>query len=417
VLRTIIAIISLTLAAQSSFGQQLARDLLGDKEEIHLPFKMQNGFIVLDIQFNRFFPLRMIFDTGAEHTILFDKTLTDLLNIPYEREIRVMGSDLSLEMYAQIARNMSFTLSNETVVKRDIIVLNEDYLHLNENHGIDVNGIIGGEFFKGLVVHINYRKRRIELYNPDTYEPDKKFTKHEISIENFKPYIVGDYVSSSTEANDTVQLKLLLDTGAAITYLIFIDSDTSIVAPAHAITGHLGKGLGGDIFGLVGKSRYIGIEQYGFNEVITYFQDVDTSQYIQSAVNRSGLIGNAVLSRFDELAIDYTHQLLYLKPSKNYNKEFKYDKSGINMIAMGPNLKQYYVSSVLIDSPAYECGIRPGDLIKRYGWWSTRWYSLEGLSNRLCGDEGKEIKLTIQREDEKLKKSFILRDLLKAKKD
>jgi len=330
VLRTIIAIISFTLAAQSSFGQQLARDLLGDKEEIHLPFKMQNGFIVLDIQFNRFFPLRMIFDTGAEHTILFDKTLTDLLNIPYEREIRVMGSDLSVEMYAQIVRNISFTLSNETVVKRDIIVLNEDYIHLNENHGIDVNGIIGGEFFKGLVVHINYRKRRIEL---------------------------------------------------------------------------------------VGKSRYIGIEQYGFNEVITYFQDVDTSQYIQSAVNRSGLIGNDVLSRFDELAIDYTHQLLYLKPSKNYNKEFKYDKSGINMIAMGPNLKQYYVSSVLIDSPAYECGIRPGDLIKRYGWWSTRWYSLEGLSNRLCGDEGKEIKLTIQREDEKLKKSFILRDLLKAKKD
>lgn len=414
-LRTIIIILVLQFTAPISHGQLLARDLLGNNYKVEIPFKMDNGFIIITVQFNRFFPLRMIFDTGAEHTILFDKKLTDILNIPYERQIKVMGSDLSLEMFAQISRSIPITLPNDLTVKRDIVVLEDDYLHLNENNGIKVDGIIGGEFFKGLVVVINYKKNKLELYNPDKYTPNKKASKHSISIENYKPYIQADYISSSSEKRDTNKLKLLLDTGAAITYLLFINSDTSIVAPSHAIPGNLGKGLGGDILGLVGKSRYIGLDQYGFNEVITYYQSIDSTIIALKEVNRSGLIGNVVISRFDQVAIDYTNNRLYLNASKNYNKDFQYDKSGINMIAVGPKLNKFYVSSVLIDSPAYESGIRPGDLLKKYGWWSTRWYSLEGLTDRLCGKEGKRIKLTIQRGEEKLKKSFILRDLFKKK--
>jgi len=97
----------------------------------------------------------MIFDTGAEHTLFFDKTLTDMLNIEYERQIKVVGSDLSIEMFAQIARSISITLPNDITVKRDIVVLEDDYLHFKENNGIKVDGILGGEFFKGLVVVIN----------------------------------------------------------------------------------------------------------------------------------------------------------------------------------------------------------------------------------------------------------------------
>lgn len=416
-LRIITISLIISFAVSITHGQLLASDLLRGSHKVTLPFKKENGFIILDIKFNNYFPLRMIFDTGAEHTILFDKTLTDILNIPYERQIKVMGSDLSQELFAQIARSISITLDDDFTVKRDIVVLEEDYLHFNANNGIRIDGIIGGEFFKGLVVLINYKKNSLELYDADSYKPDKKATKHNITIQNFKPYVDADYISSSSANNDTTQLKLLLDTGASITNLLFTNSDTSIVIPDHAIPGHLGKGLGGDIFGLVGKSRYIGIDSYGFNEVITYFQDIDSSLIVHPKVNRSGLIGNVVLSRFDQVAIDYTHSHLYLKPGKDYNKDFQYDKSGINMIAIGPKLNQYYVSTVLIDSPAYKAGIRPGDLIKKYSWWSTRWYSLEGLTNRFCGKEGKNIKLTILREDKKLKKSFILKDLFTKNKD
>lgn len=355
--------------------------------------------------------MSFIFDTGAEHTILFDRQITDIFGIKYDRQIEVLGSDLSIAMHAQIARKIPFILPNDIKVKRDIIVLDEDYLHLSEINGIDIDGLLGGEFFKGLVVQINFQKSRIELYNPDHFQPCKKCTSHDIEIDNHKPYIKADYVSASSMISDTSQLKLLVDSGAATTFLLFLKSDSTIVAPKATIPGNLGRGLGGDILGLIGKSRYIGLEQYNFKEVITYFQDVDSMVIKQSEIDRHGIIGNVLLSRFKKIAIDYTFSKLYLEPSDDYNEDFEYDKSGINLIALGPNLNQYFISTVLLDSPAYEAGIRPGDLIVKFGWWSTRWYSLEGITKRLSKKEGKKINLTIKRGDEKLKKSFILRDL------
>jgi len=196
-----------------------------------------------------------------------------------------------------------------------------------------------------------------------------------------------------------------------------MESDSTIVAPETSIPGNLGRGLGGDILGLVGKSRFIGIDNYNFREVITYYQYLDSTIISQTEVDRHGLLGNAVLARFKKVAIDYTNSILYLEPRNDYNEEFEYDKSGINLIALGPNLDQYFINSILIDSPAHEAGILPGDLIVKWGWWSTRWYSLEGITNRLCKKEGKKINLTIKRGEEKIKKSFILRDLFTNNKE
>lgn len=389
----------------------LASDLMQGKQKVTIPFNYRNGFIVIDLKFNNFMPMSFIFDTGAEHTILFDRQITDIFGIEYDRQIKILGSDLSIVMKAQIARKIPFVLPNDIRVKRDIIVLDEDYLHLSEINGIDIDGLLGGEFFKGLVVQINFQKSRIELYNPDNFKPCKNCTAHDIEIKDHKPYIQADYVSSSTMNPDTSQLKLLLDSGAATTFLLFLESDSTIVAPKTTIPGNLGRGLGGDILGLIGKSRFIGVDGYNFKEVITYFQDIDSMIINKQEVDRHGIIGNVLLSRFKKIAIDYTFSKLYLEPSDDYNEDFEYDKSGINLIALGSNLDQYFINTVIIDSPAYDAGILPGDLIIKYGWWSTRWYSLEGITNRLSSKEGKKINLTIKRGEEKIKKSFILRDL------
>lgn len=397
-------------------GQRRANDLMQGKDRVDIPFHFRNGFIVLDLKFSDFVPMSFIFDTGAEHTLIFDKRTTDILNIPYERQIKVLGSDLTVEMFAQISRAIPFVLPNGQRVKRDIVVLDNDYLNLSEINGVNIDGLIGGEFFKGLVVQINFEKSRLELYYPDNYKPCKDCTKHDIEISDHKPYFLSDYVSSNNNPSDTSQLKLLLDSGAAITYLLFLESDSTIVVPESTIPGNLGKGLGGDIIGLVGKSRYIGLDNYGFKEVITYYQSVDSAVIARNKIDRNGIIGNSVLSRFKKVTIDYTYEKLYLEPRRNYNEDFQYDKSGINIIALGSNLDQYYVNAVIIDSPAYEAGIRSGDLIVKYGWWPTNWFSLTGITNRMCKKEGKKINLTIKRGEEKMKKSFILKDLLKNNK-
>lgn len=409
--RIIISILFLCCTIGANSQNHLAFDLLERHGKSEIPFKYKNGFIIVEIWLQNYVPLNFIVDTGAEHTIIFKKRITDMLNVDYERQISVIGSDLSVEMFAQIIRSISIKVDELESVKRDVVVLEKDYLHMSEINGIAVDGILGGEFFKGLVVEIDFNDSKLKLYHPDKYTVPKKVTQHDIEIKNHKPYIRANYISANPAIEDTSQISLLMDTGAAITYMLFTDVDSTIVMPEHAIPGNLGKGLGGNIQGYVGKSQHIGFGTYHFDQVITYYQKIDSLIVDPKQINRQGLIGNLVLSRFDKVIIDYTYEKLYLQAGKKYNKAFDYDKSGLNIYAVGPKLKTYLVHSVLKDSPADKAGIQAGDMITRIGCWSTRWYSLEGLSSKLSGKAGKKIKLQLKRSGFKFKRSFVLKDL------
>lgn len=89
--------------SQTSFYNQM--DLLQGKRKAVIPFKYVHNFIVVEARIYGILPLQFIFDTGAEHVILFKKEYTDLLQVPYDKRIPILGSDLSQEVYALIARN------------------------------------------------------------------------------------------------------------------------------------------------------------------------------------------------------------------------------------------------------------------------------------------------------------------------
>lgn len=409
--RIIISILFFCCTIGAKSQKHLAIDLLEKNGKSEIPFKYKNGFIIVEIWLQNYVPLNFIVDTGAEHTIIFKKDITNMLNVQYERRISVIGSDLSSEMFARIVRNINIKLSDLPSVQRDVIVLEEDYLHMSEINGVAVDGILGGEFFKGLVLEIDFDHSKLKLYHPDQYEAPKDLTKHDIEVKNHKPYITANYLSTNPNIKDTSQIALLLDTGAAITFMLFTNIDSTILMPEHAIPGNLGKGLGGNIQGYVGKSQHIGVDDYEFDRVITYYQKIDSLIIDPKRIKRQGLIGNLVLSRFDKVVIDYAYEKLYLQPIEEYNKPFEYDKSGLNIYAVGPKLKTYLVYSVLKDSPADKAGIQAGDMITRIGCWSTRWYTLEGLAAKLSDKAGTKIKLQLKRYGFKFKRSFVLKDL------
>ena len=62
-------------------AQIVGLDLLGGRDYVHLPFKLEQGFIIVDVRLENIVPLKMIFDTGAENTILFDKEIAQILGI------------------------------------------------------------------------------------------------------------------------------------------------------------------------------------------------------------------------------------------------------------------------------------------------------------------------------------------------
>jgi len=135
-------------------------------DRIDIPFEYENNFIIVNVILNDLLPLRFIFDTGAEHTILTQRDFTDILQVQYGRRLPLMGSDLSVELYAFLAIGVKLNVGGLIAPNRTILVLEEDYVNFKEFAGVDVHGIIGSDLFRRFVVRINYKQQIISLITP-----------------------------------------------------------------------------------------------------------------------------------------------------------------------------------------------------------------------------------------------------------
>lgn len=405
-IHAIILFFAFTLPAQ---GQFTDLEIQRGVRRIDIPFDYINGFIVVDLVFDGIFPLRFVFDTGAEHTILSKREITDLLRANYLRRFPIVGADLSQELYAYLVQGVDLKVGKILAKNRSILVLEEDYFHFEEYAGIDVQGILGSDFFRRFVLKINYHRRIISLYDPQYWAPPgKSYEKIPIEINRNKPYVNARVQFHQDTA---LQLRLLLDSGASLALLLQTDSHPDLKLPEQVIPSNLGAGLGGYIQGYMGRIDELGLERFTFREVISHFQEssffIDTTLSIQ----RNGIIGNDILSRFT-VVIDYINEEAYFEPNRDYDDEFEYDRSGLFVAATGPALNDYLVYDVIPGSPAATAGIVAGDRITKINCLPASLFSLSGLTRKFQKKPGTRIRLKIERGDEKFKVVFYLRDLI-----
>ena len=182
--------------------------------------------------------------------------------------------------------------------------------------------------------------------------------------------------------------------------------------PANAIVSNIGMGLGGYLEGFTGRVNGLGIGQFRQSNIITYFQTLDTAGINMEYLNgRNGLVGNAMLSRFTVI-LDYHNFKIWLKPGRAYKSEFKYDRSGLNIITSGVSLNSFIVQTVQPHSPAEEAGILKGDQIVRVGLAPTSILNLADLQRIFQKKVGKKIHLVVKRDGKRLKKTLVLRELI-----
>jgi predicted aspartyl protease len=375
-------------------------------KKIEIPFELQDNFIVVKVLFEGVFPLKFIIDTGAEHTILTKKEITNLLRIPYEHERTIVGTDMKTTIKAYIARKMRLDLETLTLIK-DILVLDEDYFKLDQFAGLEIHGIIGAEVFKGYVLKIDYLNRLITVYDPSVFKPSdhKNFEELPIEIKRSKPYL---NTTAQISGDTTVPMKLLLDTGAGLALLLHTYSNPLIVMPPKVIKGSIGNGLGGEIEGFIGRVRSLDIGKSKLQNVISHFQELHAESDSSYILNRNGLIGGDLLHRFTVI-FDFSREKLYLKPNKYIKTLFEYDKSGVIPVASGVALSQFIVYDVLPNTPGEEVGILRGDEFIRVGWIPAQFLNLAVINNIFQGKEGKKITVVIRRNGVKMKKIIRLR--------
>ena len=370
-------------------------------------FELSANFIIVEVRINRF-PMHFIFDTGAEHSILFKREIADLLELKFERKIQVYGADLNDSTFAFISRRVEMDLDPLKSNLSDILIMEKSLTNLDKLAGRSIDGILGSQFFKNYKFQIDFTRRQIKFYKE---LPKKKIVKHSIcqlNIHKNKPYMV---VPIAYAPNKHVDLNLLFDTGASIHMMLHNNTHENIDLPENNISTVLGAGVGGLIYGHVGRVESMKICKYELQNILTNYQDMTDVRLDSSQVYRHGVIGNGILKRFNVI-FDYINSVIYLKPTKQFKNKNDFDKSGILLGSTGVDFNEHIIVHVMKSSPAEESGLQRGDKIIKVNGIKSTFYDLSEVSQKFRKKEGKRVRLVINRNGDILKKEVVLRSLI-----
>lgn len=403
-----VLILFINILSHLTIAQSFGFILPNEKEVVRIPFEIHNNFIVVQVVINKSLPLKFIFDTGAEHTILSKNIIAAALNLKYDRPIKIIGSDLNKEIVAYVSTKVHLKVGEAIAPSQDMLILKDDYFKIDEYVGQDIHGIIGADLFRNLVLKIDYRKNLITVRQTKNFKPPKgKWKEVPVTIEKYKPYIIAN-----AHYNDKIsKVKLLVDSGASLSLLLHTNTSEDLEFPESLIKGSVGRGLGGILEGFLGRLNRLEFGDFYFNNIVANYQDISETMKIESISKRNGILGGVLMSRFN-IIIDYPKEKLYLWPHRKYNKNFKYDKSGLELILSGNKLKTIIVYNILKNSPAYEAGIRKGDQIISVNYAHFNLLNLRGVYRKLTRKSGKKIRIKVKRKDKILVFKFQLRDLL-----
>ncbi|MTB52140.1 PDZ domain-containing protein [Lewinella sp. W8] len=408
--RLLLLLMALALVPCTSGAQRLDMKVLGKAKRIELPFILENDFIVLPVLVNNVVPLRFILDTGAENTVLLEKQVTDLLDISYRRTFEVRGADVDSVLTAYLATGVNLRIANRLLARnRSMLVLEKNYFNFERITGTNIHGILGADFLMRFSVEFDFKKNVVILHEPHKFKPSNRHVEIPATFIRNRPYLE---LPIRVNAQEETTRKILLDSGAGLTLLLHTFGDsTDVDLPVQTIPAYIADGLGGKLEGSVGRCREVALAGKSLTNVVSYFQPLDTTG-LDFLNGREGIIGNRLMKRFN-VAIDYVQEKVYFRPEgRSWKAKFRYDRSGIAIVAGGANLRTYTVSNVVKESPAGEAGVQVGDRIVGMNGTSATFLSLGNIIRKLEGKPGKRIRLRLRRQGKYVEVEFRLRDLI-----
>lgn len=175
----------------------------------------------------------------------------------------------------------------------------------------------------------------------------------------------------------------------------------------------LGGFLGGSIFGaknsdLIIKNSVLVTEDDSFNKLFEvkdmlhnkYYQDIDDSALLEGAIK--GMVNSVG----DPYTIFFNAQ-----EYKDFNDDGSGNYIGIGVM-VGIKDNNIVVITPFEESPAFEAGLRAGDIIKKVNGISFDGTEMDKAVSIIRGEEGKPVTLTIERENEEKDIEVVRRNIV-----
>lgn len=311
---TLVACSLLTcFAPQNATEIEATKTLRIAKENAPIPFKLLRNKIIVPVRVNRSKELNIILDTGmpSDGLLLFDKNLTNELDIKGSKRYRISGAGKGKISYASKVESALLTLSGNDFKNQSILILEN-----NTMRGYPTDGVIGGSLFNTYVVHIDYDTKLITLIEPSEFQADTIYEEIPLTFNDHGIPFLDAAISINGEKESEVFLYIDLASSEALELLIKPDMKFSL--PEELSEKHLGRGLDGDIYGQFGHISSFRIGSYVLHDVPTAFPQASIRSRQQGA---DGILCNNALRRFN-LIFDYSRAKLYIKPNREFHEPF-----------------------------------------------------------------------------------------------
>ena len=324
--------------------------------EIPFDYDKEQGHIFLKVKVKNKDSdyLSFVFDTGATADLI-DINIANNLGIKPNYISEIEGASGTTNYH--IALNEKLYLPDNVTIKSPRLVLS-DLSQLNSASIKEVQGIIGYSLLSQHIVTIDYINKKILLYQKidqidlSGYKPIKFHFKNGITIPQFD-------ISITLKNKNSYKGRVFLDSGAALTLLVNtpFDKKNDLTGQADKVMTNSSENLNGT--SAVKKIAIKSLEFNGFKFENLPIEISSDNQGVSSFDNYLGILGSDIISRFN-IVLDYKTMTLYLKPSTNYNSNFKFPLSGIQLKKIDNDI---IINSIVEWSPAYKLGLRKGDKI------------------------------------------------------
>lgn len=418
-------------------GQKDEYRIKDDKRATKVNFELFNNLIILPVEVNGV-ELKFLLDSGVDKTILFSFEEVDSLMLKNSKFIKVKGLGNSERYSAYRSSGNKVRIKDVINPKADVYVVFDQENYLTSSIGTVINGVIGYDLLKDLVIRLNYQQKNMKFYTPSRFKrPLWFFNERSISLINNKPHIQASY---RDEELGSEQGRFLIDTGSSDA--VWLYRKDSMELPDKKFKDNLGFGFRGIITGYRSKVDQFELAEHRFEDANVSFPDLED----ELMEKRVGSIGNNILRRF-RVFLSYPDNRIYLNSNSSLDDDFNYDKSGLLLRYDGlsiiekkvpltvsvrtsgdkdygsadkeENFKTIYeikkkvkVAEVRKGSPAQKAGIMPNDIIVRLQGKTINSYDLKEVREILSNEEGTSINMKINRKAEILNVEFKLKDRL-----
>jgi hypothetical protein len=413
----------------------------GNTDRQQVSFKLINNLIVMPLEINGK-KLSFILDTGVNKTILFNLSENDSIGLLNTTTVSLKGLGTGEAVDAIISKKNTFKIKNLVSSNETIYVILNDFFDLSSKMGTTIHGIIGYNLLKNFIVKVNYKTKKLDFYNPKTYQYKKCRKCETVPLKFYrkKPFINAK-VRLDTIGIKLIDVKLLVDLGGSDAMWLFENSKKEIKTPKRFFNDFLGEGLSGPIYGNRGRVSMFKLGKFKIENATASFLDFASTHNARKFKARNGSIGGGILKKF-KIWIDYPNRKFTFKKNGSFTSGFNYNMSGLDVVYDGKqivkeetvnkasnsfnqNINQrnsisfvtsysfkfkpsFKIKNVVKNSPAYNAGLLKGDVILRINGKESHNLTLGDIIHKFQDKDKKKIKMIIIRNGVRIKFEFKL---------